>query len=109
MPCAKPGPCGRASYLPWTALCTVGLRLSTAFLDPIVQTVGKAGPNSVQFTGLPPFPFLGTQFSKTGTSAIPARCLVPDLLSTFPARTVTTTKKEWIFLSFFVVEVLGST
>jgi hypothetical protein len=71
-----------------------GLRLSTAFLEPFVQTVGNAGPNSSLFTAVAPFPFLGTQFSKTGMTTIPAPRLVTGLLSTFPARTVTTTNKE---------------
>jgi hypothetical protein len=69
-------------------------RLSTASADPAVQTVGNLVPNSAQITGLPTFPFLGTLFSKTGMTTIPARRLVSTPLSTFPVPTVTTTKKE---------------
>ncbi len=71
--------------------------LSTAFKSPIVETVGKAGPNLSIFTGLPAFHFARDRFSKTRTYAIPAIRLVSSLLSTFPVTTVTATNKEYIF------------
>ena len=74
-----------------------GLLLSTASARPAVQTVGKAGPNRETMAALPPFPFLGTGFSKTGTAAITAPCLVTTILSTFPAQSVTATNKEEMF------------
>jgi hypothetical protein len=49
---------------------------------------------------LPPFPFLGTWFSKTGAAAITAARLVTALLSTFPAQSVTATNKEEMFCVF---------
>ena len=74
--------------------------LSTASSAHAVHTVGKAGRNSNVFTGLPAFHFTSVQFSKTGRAAIPAIRLVSGLLSTFPAPTVTTTNKEYIFKAF---------
>jgi hypothetical protein len=71
--------------------------LSTASHGLAVHTVGKAGPNSKIFAGLPAFHFASARFSKTGMGAIPAIRLVSGLLSTFPAPTVTTTNKEYIF------------
>jgi hypothetical protein len=77
-----------------------GLLLSTASARPSVQTVGKVGPNKDQMAPLPPFPFLGTWFSKTGTAAIPATRLVTTVLSTFPAQSVTATNKREKFYAF---------
>ena len=74
--------------------------LSTASHGLAVQTVGKAGPNSKIFAGLPAFHFASVQFSKTGTCCIHASRLVFGFLSTFPVRTVTTTNKEYIFKAF---------
>jgi hypothetical protein len=71
--------------------------LSTASSGLLVDTVGKAGPNSNIFAGLPAFHFSSVQFSKTGWAANHASCLVSNVLSTFPASTVTTTNKEYIF------------
>jgi hypothetical protein len=77
-----------------------GLLLSTASAKPAVQTVGNAGPNKDQRAALPPFPFLGTGFSKTGTAAITATRLVTTVLSTFPAQSVTATNKGEMFCVF---------
>jgi len=77
-----------------------GLLLSTGSRGLAVQTVGKGDPNRGPIAALPPFPFLGTLFSKTGRRAIPAVCLVTNLLSTFPAQTATATNKEEIFYVF---------
>jgi hypothetical protein len=74
--------------------------LSTSFLRPTVETVGKVGPNSAIFTGLPAFHFPRVRFSKTSTCAIHAIRLVSSLLSTFPVTTVTATNKEYIFKAF---------
>ena len=74
--------------------------LSTASSSHAVHTVGKAGPNSGIFTGLPAFHFASVQFSKTGRVFIHAIRLVSNLLSTFPVSTVTTTTKEYIFKVF---------
>ena len=79
--------------------------LSTASHGLAVQTVGKSGPNSKIFGSLPAFHFAGVQFSKTGMGAIYAFRLVSGFLSTFPASTVTTTRKEY-FLKFFIVAVM---
>jgi hypothetical protein len=65
-----------------------------------VHTVGKAGPNSNIFTGLPAFHFASAQFSKTGRAVIHAIHLVFSLLSTFPMSTVTTTNKEYFLKPF---------
>jgi hypothetical protein len=75
--------------------------LSTASSAHAVHTVGKAGRNSNIFTGLPAFHFASVQFSKTGRVFIHAIRLVSGLLSTFPASTVTTTNKEYIFKAFY--------
>jgi hypothetical protein len=77
-----------------------GLLLSTASVRPAVQTVGNTGRNIDQITALPPFPFLGTWFSKTGGAAITATRLVTTILSTFPARSATATNKEEMFWVF---------
>ena len=77
-----------------------GLLLSTASAKQAVQTVGNAGPNSDQMAALPPFPFSGTWFSKTGTDVITATRLVTTILSTFPAQSVTATNKEEMFCVF---------
>ncbi len=74
--------------------------LSTAFVSLAVESVGKAEPNSTVFTSLPAFHFAGVQFSKTWKGAIHAIRLVSGVLSTFPAPTVTTTNKEYIFRAF---------
>jgi hypothetical protein len=74
--------------------------LSTASHGLAVQTVGKSGPNSKIFGGLPAFHFASVQFSKTGMGAVYAIRLVSGLLSTFPASTVTTTNKEYFFKAF---------
>jgi hypothetical protein len=74
--------------------------LSTASSRLAVDTVGKAGPYLNIFAGLPSFHFAIVQFSKTGRAANHASRLVSSLLSTFPARTVTTTNKEYIFKAF---------
>jgi hypothetical protein len=74
--------------------------LSTASSRLAVDTVGKAGPNSNIFAGLPAFHFAIVQFSKTGRAANQASRMVSSLLSTFPAATVTTTNKEYIFKAF---------
>jgi hypothetical protein len=86
-----------------------GLLLSTAPAEPDVQTVGNTGRNIDQIAALPPFPFLGTWFSKTGRAAITATRLVTTILSTFPAQSVTATNKEEMFTSFVVVEGFRST
>jgi hypothetical protein len=65
-----------------------------------VQTVGNTGHNIDQIADLPLFPFLGTWFSKTGTTAITAIRLVATILSTFPAQSVTATNKEGMFYVF---------
>jgi hypothetical protein len=65
-----------------------------------VETVGKAGPNSNIFSSLPAFHFARARFSKTWMGFIQASRLVSSLLSTFPASTVTTTNKEYIFKAF---------
>jgi len=77
-----------------------GLLLSTASPRLAVQTVGNAGPNRHQKAALPPFPFLGTWFSKTGPAVITATRLVTTVLSTFPAQSVTATNKEEMFCVF---------
>ena len=64
--------------------------LSTTSRRPTVETVGKVGPNSAIFTGLPAFHFPPVQFSKTRTAFIHAMGAVCDSLSTFPERTVIT-------------------
>src|SRR5271163_4609467 len=74
--------------------------LSTTFLGPTVETVGKVGPNSTIFASLPAFHFARARFSKTRTCAIHAIRLVSSLLSTFPVTTVTATNKEYIFKAF---------
>jgi hypothetical protein len=74
--------------------------LSTASGRLAVDTVGKTGPNSNKFASLPSFHFAIVQFSKTGMAANHASRLVSSLLSTFPASTVTTTNKEYIFKAF---------
>ena len=81
--------------------------LSTASHGLAVQTVGKSGPNSKIFGSLPAFHFAGVQFSKTGMGAIYAFRLVSGFLSTFPASTVTTTNKEYIFKVFYSSRVLA--
>jgi hypothetical protein len=77
-----------------------GLLLSTASARLAVKTVGNAGPNRGQMAALPPFPFLGTWFSKTGLAVITATRLVTTVLSTFPAQSVTATNKEEMFCVF---------
>jgi hypothetical protein len=77
-----------------------GRPLSTASSRLAVDTVGKAAPYSNIFAGLPSFHFAIVQFSKTGRAANHASRLVSSLLSTFPALTVTTTNKEYIFKAF---------
>lgn len=75
--------------------------LSTGFLKPAVQTVGNAVLNSAVFTTLPAFHFRRDRFSKTCTGVIDASWWVSVPLSTFPATTVTTTKKGWINLGSY--------
>jgi hypothetical protein len=99
-PCAKHRSRGGASCLLITALCTQGRLLSTASTRPRVQTVGNTGRNNDQITALPPYPFLGAWFSKTGGAAITATRLVTTILSTFPAQSVTATNKEEMFCVF---------
>jgi hypothetical protein len=74
--------------------------VSTGSLGLAVQIVGKAGPNSNIFAGLPAFHFMWDRFSKTGMGFIHASSLFSDRLSTFPPLTVTTTNKEYIFKAF---------
>jgi hypothetical protein len=74
--------------------------LSTAASGWPVQMVGNVGSNAKIFAGLPAFHFASARFSKTWTGLIDATCLVSGLLSTFPAATVTTTNKEYIFSAF---------
>jgi hypothetical protein len=84
--------CGRSLHL--TRL------LSTALFDSAVQTVGKQGPNSGLCAPLPAFHFSPARFSKTWAAIIRAIRLVSVPLSTFPSRTVTTTKREWLIFVF---------
>jgi hypothetical protein len=76
------------------------LLLSTPSQGTAVDTVGKSGLNLNIFSSLPAFHFASVQFSKTGMGSIHASRLVFDLLYTFPAPTVTTTNKEYIFKAF---------
>ena len=71
--------------------------LSTGSLGLAVQIMGKVGPNSNIFASLPAFHFASDRFSKTGMGFIDASRLVSSRVSTFPALTVTTTNKEYIF------------
>jgi hypothetical protein len=84
--------------------------LSTGFLKRSVQTVGNAVLNSAGFTTLPAFHFCRDRFSKTCTGFIDAAYWVSVPLSTFPATTVTTTKRGCINFGFYrsssVVRVL---
>jgi hypothetical protein len=75
--------------------------LSTAFLKPSVQAVGNAVRNSAGFTTLPAFHFRRDRFSKTCTAFIDAAWWVSVPLSTFPATTVTTTKRGCIKFCFY--------
>jgi hypothetical protein len=75
--------------------------LSTGFLKPSVQTVGNAVLNSAVFTTLPDFHFRRDPFSKTCTGLIDAAWWVYVPLSTFPATTVTTTKRGCINFCFY--------
>jgi hypothetical protein len=75
--------------------------LSTGLLKPAVRTVGNAVLNSAGFTTLPAFHFRRDQFSKTCTGIIRATQWVSSQLSTFPATTVTTTKRGWINFGFY--------
>jgi hypothetical protein len=78
--------------------------LSTALIRAAVQTVGNQGPNSGLSAVLPDFHFAPTRFSKTWTAVIRAPRMVFVPLSTFPSRSITTTKEEWIILVFIAVK-----
>ena len=68
-----------------------------------MKTVGKGERKPPIFSLLPAFHFREDQFSKTWTAIIPAFGVVLDLVSTFPATTVTTARKELIIFCFSVV------
>jgi hypothetical protein len=79
--------------------------VSTRVLRAAVKTVGKGKRKPPIFSLLPAFHFREDQFSKTWTAIIPAAGVVPDLVSTFPAATVTTARKELIIFFPVVVEL----
>lgn len=83
------------------------LRLSTAFRAGSVQTVGNAERDWPLCANLPAYHSGGVRFSKTGTAFAPALCVVSGRLSTFPATTATTAKKNFLFMLFRSRIVLG--
>lgn len=93
----KAGFCGRPVRLAFDRALHSRSPLSTAVSGWPVQMVGKVGSNSKIFAGLPAFHFASVRFSKTWMCLIDAISLVSGLVSTFPAATVTTTNKEYIF------------
>src|ERR1700721_570589 len=98
--CAKPGARGNASDSLENALCTCGRRFPQHFSDPLCRPWAMRDPTRDYSPLLLLFIFPGTCFLKRGMVSSPPYTLVYARLSTFPAVTVTTTKRGWLFLVF---------
>jgi hypothetical protein len=97
----KAGPAQTGFSVAWERALHAPPMLSTGLLPRSVQTVGNTVRNSAVFTTLPAFHFRRDRFSKTCTGVIRAAYWVSVPLSTFPATTVTTTKRGCINFGFY--------